>query len=99
MPWARRGLWGKGWLGVCLVLHGSLHTGALMAQGLYIAKVPVVCMTPVASGPPVALPYALAHEIQGGGPLPSARQLCQQMGLEAMNTRQADKKPLRVKDD
>ncbi len=72
-----------GLLGLWALLHG----GGLMAQGLYIAQVPTVCMTPVAgSKQAVPLPYVVAREVQGASNVPSLAQACQQMGLKAMKS-------------
>ena len=68
-----------------LGLWALLHGGGVMAQGLYIAPVPTVCMTPVAgSKQAVALPYVVARELQSGGKVPSLAQACQQMNLKAV---------------
>jgi hypothetical protein len=70
-----------------LGLWALLHAGALMAQGLYIAQVPTVCMTPAAgSRQAVPLPYVVAREVQGGSKVPSQAQACEQMGLKAMKS-------------
>jgi hypothetical protein len=72
-----------GLLGLWALFYG----GGLMAQGLYIAQVPTVCMTPVAdSKQAVPLPYVVAREVQGGSKVPSQAQSCEQMGLKAMKT-------------
>ena len=64
-----------------------LHGGGLMAQGLYIAQVPTLCMTPVAgSKQAVPLPYVVAREVQGGSKVPSQAQSCEQMELKAMKS-------------
>jgi hypothetical protein len=58
-----------------------------MAQGLYIAQLPTVCMTPVAgSKQAVPLPYVVAREVQADSKVPSQAQACQQMGLKAMKS-------------
>jgi hypothetical protein len=72
-----------GLLGLWALLHG----GGLMAQGLYIAQVPTVCMTPVAgSKQAVPLPYVVAQKVPSGSKVPSQAQACQQMGLKAMKS-------------
>ncbi len=72
-----------GLLGLWALFYG----GGLMAQGLYIAQVPTVCMTPVAgSKQAVPLPYVVAREVQGGSKVPSLAQACEQMDLKAMKS-------------
>ena len=70
-----------------LELWAVVYGGCLMAQGLYIAQVPAVCMTPAAGAKQaVPLPYVVARQVQGAIKVPSLAQACEQMGLKAIKS-------------